>query len=95
MVQVQSTWFPLYDRNSQKYVENIFYAGGWELHQGDAKGAPLEGRGLGASFSRSRRTNERWRIRQEGAAPMRSGEAVPGHQAVVARDDFASHRFRF
>jgi hypothetical protein len=23
MVQVQSTWFPLVDRNPQKYVENI------------------------------------------------------------------------
>jgi uncharacterized protein len=23
---VQSTWFPLYDRNPQKYVENIFLA---------------------------------------------------------------------
>jgi hypothetical protein len=26
MVQIQSTWFPLYDRNPQKYVENIFKA---------------------------------------------------------------------
>ena len=26
MVQIQSTWFPLYDRNPQSYVENIFYA---------------------------------------------------------------------
>jgi hypothetical protein len=26
MVQVQSTWFPLIDRNPQKYVENIFLA---------------------------------------------------------------------
>src|SRR6185312_10724507 len=26
MVQVQSTWFPLYDRNPQKFVENIFKA---------------------------------------------------------------------
>jgi putative CocE/NonD family hydrolase len=26
MVQVQSTWFPLYDRNPQRYVENIFRA---------------------------------------------------------------------
>jgi uncharacterized protein len=26
MVQIQSTWFPLYDRNPQTYVENIFYA---------------------------------------------------------------------
>jgi hypothetical protein len=26
MVQVQSTWFPLYDRNPQNYVDNIFQA---------------------------------------------------------------------
>ena len=26
MVQVQSTWFPIYDRNPQKYVDNIFKA---------------------------------------------------------------------
>ena len=27
MVQVQSTWFPLYDRNPQTFVPNIFLAG--------------------------------------------------------------------
>jgi hypothetical protein len=26
MVQVQSTWFPLIDRNPQKYVPNIYKA---------------------------------------------------------------------
>jgi len=26
MIQIQSTWFPLVDRNPQKYVENIFKA---------------------------------------------------------------------
>ena len=26
MVQVQSSWFPLYDRNPQKFVSNIFFA---------------------------------------------------------------------
>jgi predicted acyl esterase len=26
MVQIQSTWFPLIDRNPQKYVPNIFEA---------------------------------------------------------------------
>jgi predicted acyl esterase len=26
MVQVQSTWFPLYDRNPQTFVPNIFFA---------------------------------------------------------------------
>lgn len=26
MVQIQSSWFPLYDRNPQKWVDNIFFA---------------------------------------------------------------------
>jgi putative CocE/NonD family hydrolase len=26
MVQIQSTWFPLYDRNPQKYIPNIMFA---------------------------------------------------------------------
>jgi len=26
MVQVQSTWFPLYDRNPQKFVDNVYRA---------------------------------------------------------------------
>ena len=26
MIQVQSSWFPLIDRNPQKYVDNIFEA---------------------------------------------------------------------
>lgn len=26
MVQIQSTWFPLYDRNPQKFVPNILLA---------------------------------------------------------------------
>ena len=26
MVKIQSSWFPLYDRNPQRYVDNIFFA---------------------------------------------------------------------
>jgi predicted acyl esterase len=26
MIQIQSTWFPLIDRNPQKYIPNIFMA---------------------------------------------------------------------
>jgi predicted acyl esterase len=26
MIQIQSSWFPLYDRNPQKFVPNIFFA---------------------------------------------------------------------
>ncbi len=47
MVQVQSSWFPLYDRNPQTYVDNIFFA-----KSGDYKKATIkifEG-GSAASF---------------------------------------------
>ena len=33
MVQIQSTWFPLYDRNPQTYVPNIMYATPEKLRQ--------------------------------------------------------------
>ncbi len=35
MVQVQSTWFPLYDRNPQTFVPNIFLAKTRRLPEGD------------------------------------------------------------
>jgi predicted acyl esterase len=37
MVQVQSTWFPLYDRNPQTFVPNIFFA-----KKGDFKAATIK-----------------------------------------------------
>ncbi len=37
MVQVQSTWFPLYDRNPQTFVDNIFFA-----QPGDYKAAAVK-----------------------------------------------------
>jgi len=33
MVQVQSTWFPIIDRNPQKYVPNIFDAKGSDFQK--------------------------------------------------------------
>jgi putative CocE/NonD family hydrolase len=33
MVQIQSSWFPLYDRNPQSYVANIFFAKPAEYHK--------------------------------------------------------------
>ncbi|MCP1221890.1 CocE/NonD family hydrolase [Acetobacter orientalis] len=48
MVQIQSSWFPLYDRNPQKYVANIFdakpedYIGATQtLHYGGAKATSI------------------------------------------------------
>jgi len=32
MVQIQSSWFPLYDRNPQTYVTNIFWARPGDYH---------------------------------------------------------------
>ena len=37
MVQVQSTWFPLYDRNPQTYVDNIFFAKPADYHAATIK----------------------------------------------------------
>jgi uncharacterized protein len=37
MVQVQSTWFPLYDRNPQKFVPNIFDAAATDYQQATQK----------------------------------------------------------
>jgi uncharacterized protein len=37
MVQVQSTWFPLYDRNPQKFVPNIFDASAFEYQKATQK----------------------------------------------------------
>jgi uncharacterized protein len=37
MVQVQSSWFPLYDRNPQTYVENIFFAKAGDYQQSTIK----------------------------------------------------------
>jgi len=46
MVQVQSSWFPLYDRNPQTYVDNIFFA-----KPGDYKKSTIKiFDGAGASF---------------------------------------------
>jgi putative CocE/NonD family hydrolase len=33
MVQIQSSWFPLYDRNPQSYVANIFFAKATDYHK--------------------------------------------------------------
>ncbi|WP_426703226.1 CocE/NonD family hydrolase [Rhodanobacter sp. Col0626] len=37
MVQIQSSWFPLYDRNPQTYVESIFFAGPCDYHEARQK----------------------------------------------------------
>ncbi len=44
MVQMQSSWFPLYDRNPQTYVDNIFYAKPGDYRKATVKvfdGGPL------------------------------------------------------
>jgi putative CocE/NonD family hydrolase len=46
MVQVQSSWFPLYDRNPQTYVDNIFFA-----KPGDYKAATAHVFDAGAAAS--------------------------------------------
>ena len=45
MVQVQSSWFPLYDRNPQTFVPNIFWAKPARLPKGHAARLPRAGAG--------------------------------------------------
>ena len=44
MVQIQSSWFPLYDRNPQTFVPNIMYREARELCEGDASHLAHSGR---------------------------------------------------
>ena len=37
MVQIQSSWFPLYDRNPQSFVPNIFFAAPGDYHKADVR----------------------------------------------------------
>ena len=48
MVQVQSSWFPLYDRNPQTYVPNIFFAKPADYQKATIK--IFDGAGASASF---------------------------------------------
>ena len=41
MVQIQSSWFPLYDRNPQTFVPNIFFAQARGLCESNRNGVPL------------------------------------------------------
>ena len=45
MVQVQSSWFPLYDRNPQTFVPNIFWAKPGDYRKADAADLPRAGPG--------------------------------------------------
>ena len=47
MVQIQSSWFPLYDRNPQSFVPNIFYARASDYHAATVRVFHASGR---ASF---------------------------------------------
>ena len=47
MVQVQSTWFPVHDRNPQKFVDNIYKATDAAYVKTTQKDLPLEGLVLG------------------------------------------------
>ena len=40
MVQIQSSWFPMFDRNPQTFTD-IYHAQGQRLPEGDAQGLPI------------------------------------------------------
>nr|WP_238147180.1 CocE/NonD family hydrolase [Rhizorhabdus dicambivorans] len=43
MVQIQSSWFPLYDRNPQRYVDNIFFAKPGDFRRAEQRVFRLKG----------------------------------------------------
>jgi hypothetical protein len=51
MVQVQSTWFPLIDRNPQKFVPNIFPGRRNGLSARDAADIPLQSAGIASGVA--------------------------------------------
>ena len=53
MVQIQSSWFPLYDRNPQTFVPNIFFAKPSDYCEGDADRVSLGRSGQRDSGCRS------------------------------------------
>ncbi len=78
MVQVQSSWFPLYDRNPQTFVPNIFWAKPGDYQKGHAADLPSAGTGelcgvaggewavgtkLGREFTRMNANQEHSQIR--------------------------------
>ena len=50
MVQVQSSWFPLYDRNPQTFVPNIFFAKPAGLSRRDAEACSADQNGTWIGF---------------------------------------------
>ena len=81
MVQIQSSWFPLYDRNPQTYVANIFLAATGRLPQGDAAGVSLRGQRPRSSTCRWSATDGQGQPRlggcRFGRSPCRKSASSP------------------
>ena len=76
MVQVQSTWFPIIDRNPQKYVPNIFEAKASRLSEGHPANLSFEA----ISFERG---DPRGRALAQPAPPYIYGRGnLGGHEHV-------------
>ena len=63
MVQVQSSWFPVIDRNPQTFVPNIFKAGASDFKAADAPHLPLPGAPVPRRDSRARSASRVNRLR--------------------------------
>ena len=72
MVQVQSTWFPLIDRNPQTFVPNIFDAKTVGLPRRDAEDLPLAAAGV-VHFA-ARRAAQGRAVARLGLASKTKGE---------------------
>ena len=65
MVQIQSTWFPVIDRNPQKYVPSIYQATIVGFREGDAAGLLLARHAFSPGAA-AHAVNTAWTVRNVG-----------------------------
>ena len=74
MVQIQSSWFPLYDRNPQTFVANIFFAKPGDYRKATQRVYPRSPARRARSSCRSRRKLSRRRRRGARAPRSSAGD---------------------
>ena len=85
MVQVQSTWFPLIDRNPQKFVPNIFEATDADFQSARAAHLPVAGAGV-VPADADRHESARGGREVGRRAALRAGETAAGTAKVKGED---------
>jgi hypothetical protein len=92
MVQVQWSWFALYDRNSQTFVPSILAKPGIIVQRRKASiavgnGWKLGGRASAAASTTTRAQRREWQMERAKGRP--SGECVASRRLSLLPEDFA------